>query len=78
MFAKKLLRRVITHKTVMREYVLPATSINKSNGEVNIVRSKIPSIAIPDLLVNEYAWRNVDKWYDKTAVVSSNSFKKTF
>lgn len=38
--------------------------------EINVVKSKIPDVSIPNVLVHEYMWENVDKWHDKTALVS--------
>lgn len=49
----------------------PYTFGKKYSNQVNIVKSKIPSVNIPNILINEYAWLNVEKWYDKTAVVST-------
>lgn len=49
----------------------PYASGRKYSNQVNIVKSKIPDVNIPNILINEYAWHNVEKWYDKTAVVST-------
>lgn len=38
--------------------------------EINVVKSKIPDVLIPNVLVHEYMFENVDKWHDKTALVS--------
>lgn len=76
MIAKKLLRLAFARKNVERACIRSTATTNQSNQEINIVKSKIPTITIPDLLVDEYVWRNVNKWYDKTAVVRSNSFRE--
>lgn len=40
----------------------------------NVVRSPCKDIVIPDTTVNEYIWRNLDKWATKTATVMSKMF----
>lgn len=43
---------------------------NSSDREINVVKSKVPDIFIPNNeLLHEYVWKNVDKWYNKTALV---------
>lgn len=44
----------------------------KYSNEINVVKSKIPDILLPNALVHEYVWENVDKWHDKTALVRIN------
>lgn len=57
-----------------REQILNSGKIvlcSKSySQEVNVVKSKLPQLDIPNILIDEYVWRNLDKWHDKTALVS--------
>lgn len=39
--------------------------------EAHVVRSKLPDVQIPNILLNEYIWKDIDKWKDKTALVRS-------
>lgn len=43
---------------------------NLYQGNDNIVRSKIPSINIPNERLTDYIWAGLEKWGEKTAVVS--------
>lgn len=44
-----------------------------SKLEPNVIKSKIPDINIPRISLNEFVWRNLDKWHDKTALVSNRN-----
>lgn len=54
-----------------------STLISRKNHvwtQDNVVRSPCKDIVIPDTTVNEYIWRNLDKWATKTATVMSKMF----
>lgn len=46
--------------------------------EVNVIKSKLPQLEIPNILIDEYVWRNLDKWHDKTALVSDCVYLLSF
>lgn len=60
--------RIFTKKVIQRSTSLVFYSKNYSK-EVNVVKSKLPDVQIPSILLNEYIWKDVDKWKDKTALV---------
>jgi len=43
---------------------------NLSTREQNIVKSPYPDIVIPDVTLTDFVWEMVDKFPDKTALVS--------
>lgn len=49
-----------------------AFTIKRKIKDTNVIKSKSADIIIPNQLIHEYVWEHLDKWYDKTAVVSKN------
>lgn len=47
-------------------------NLNKRNycNSNNIVYSKVQDLNVPSYLIQEYVWCNLDKFHDKTALVS--------
>lgn len=39
--------------------------------EKNVVTSNYPDIVIPNCTISDFIWKDLEKWADKTAVVSS-------
>lgn len=39
----------------------------------NIVQSSFKEIEVPSVTLTEYVWTKMEKWPEKTAIVSSNS-----
>lgn len=60
--------RILSKKLKWRATSLVFYSTNYSR-EVNVVKSKLPDVQIPNILLNDYIWKDVDKWKDKTALV---------
>lgn len=68
MFSNKLIRDFSRKLGSSTSLLFYSTKYPK---EVNVVKSKLPEINIPNSLLNDYVWLNVDKWKDKTALVRS-------
>lgn len=50
---------------------LPDTKHHHFEPEINVQRSKYEDIVIPEMTFDQYVWRNLHQWQDKTAIVSS-------
>jgi hypothetical protein len=62
---KQLVRAILTSKDSF--YQQPQTS----NKEDITVYSPYPSLNYPNITIDQYVWADVDKWSQKTALVSS-------
>lgn len=45
--------------------------IRQKTTQASVIRSKLPEIDLQDIFLGEYVWKNLDKWPEKTALVSS-------
>lgn len=58
-----MLRRIVT---------LTAQRCRGLSKQANVVKSRFPNVDIPNQRVDEYIFNNLEKWADKTALVSKN------
>lgn len=73
MFSKNVIRNFYKQKPNIRNTRVVCIGNRKYTNESKIIKSKLPDIEIPKLLIHEYMWRNLDKWHDKIALVSTRT-----
>lgn len=66
-FRRSALQYFRKHKNIA---ITSSIRQNSNNSESNILKSVFKDIAPTNYTVNDFVWLNLDRWPDKTAVVS--------
>jgi hypothetical protein len=66
---KNIFRKEIFVKSLKFEKLLSRSFASKLNKEENIVKSPHPPLSYPDLSIDQYIWKDLQFWMNKTAIV---------
>lgn len=56
------------NKIFVRSIITP--KVNQDAEQDIIVKSPLPSLTYPKMTLDQYVWKDYDKWINKTAIVS--------
>lgn len=57
---------------ILSRYLNPLKQTIRCFSSENIIQSGAKQVQIPKTNLHEYLWQNLEKWPEKTAVVSRN------
>lgn len=67
----KIIAKTFKFFNVNKNLIRGLSSANGSQNDI-IIKSAFPSINYPSLTIDQFVWKDIDKWMNKTAIASFN------